>query len=62
MVPQAAATSSTATVSPHSSTLSPTRASRPVRSTVIMSMETRPTSRVRRPFTATGVPLGAWRG
>ena len=31
-------------------------------STQIMSMDTRPTVRVRFPLTSTGVPLGAWRG
>jgi hypothetical protein len=34
----------------------------PSRSTVIMSIETRPTVRVRFPATRTGVPVGAWRG
>jgi len=30
-------------------------------STQIMSIDTRPTVRVRLPLTSTGVPLGAWR-
>jgi hypothetical protein len=33
-----------------------------VRSTVIMSIDTRPNVHVRTPSTNTGVPLAAWRG
>jgi uncharacterized membrane protein len=51
---------------PHSVTSLPkptgTPAAHGVRSTVIMSMLTRPTRRVRTPFTSTGVPVSQWRG
>ncbi|MDT4819199.1 hypothetical protein FQZ97_523130 [compost metagenome] len=48
---------------PHSVTSAPKAASGTgVRSTVIMSMLTRPTMRVRTPFTSTGVPVSQWRG
>ena len=48
---------------PQSVTLLPTPASgRPVRSTVSMSMLTRPTVRLLRPSTSTGVPVGQMRG
>ena len=52
-----------ASPSPHSTTSEPMRApGTGVRSTVIMSMDTRPAVTVRTPSTRTGVPLGAWRG
>ena len=48
---------------PHSVTSLPMPASGTgVRSTVIMSMLTRPTMRVRTPSTSTGVPVVQWRG
>ena len=57
------ATSSTGKPSPHITTGEPTCASGTGRkSTVSMSIETRPTVRVRAPETSTGVPDGAWRG
>ena len=52
---------------PHNVTSLPKPASTParcsgVRSTVTMSMLTRPTRRVRTPLTSTGVPVSQWRG
>ena len=59
-VPAAVATSSTGIASPHSVTGMPMRASGTgSRSTVIMSMETRPAVLVMTPSTITGVPVGA---
>ena len=68
MVPAGCATSSMGSTAPlrarpQSVTSLPKPASGTgVRSTVTMSMLTRPTTRVRTPSTSTGVPLGAWRG
>ena len=64
MVPAACATSSIGRPSPHSVDRAADAARRAsaVRSTVSMSIETRPTSVVRTPSTSTGVPFGAWRG
>ena len=73
MVPAARATSSTGKAAPvdgetpQSTTSLPIPAGTPAassgdRSTVIMSMLTRPTMRVFTPPTSTGVPVGAWRG
>mgnify|MGYP002652511503 CR=1 FL=1 len=57
------ATSLASTCLPHSSTRLPNPAcGRSVRSTVSMSIDTRPIRRVRWPSTITGVPVGAWRG
>ena len=50
-------------IAPHNSTAVPTPApGHGVKSTVIMSMETLPTMRVRTPSTTTGVPVGACLG
>ncbi len=63
MVPERAATVSTAMSGPHSCTGSPGRASgRSVTSTISMSIDTRPASGATRPFTSTGVPFAALRG
>jgi hypothetical protein len=71
-VPAACATSSMGSTAPlrarpHNVTSLPKPASMPaaitgLRSTVTMSMLTRPTRRVRTPFTSTGVPVSQWRG
>src|SRR5690606_10216574 len=63
-VPAACATASTdGPPSPHSTTGEPTVASGiGVRSTASISMDTRPSSRVARPATVTGVPVPACRG
>ena len=67
MVPAAAATSSAGTVpampSPHRVTGASTPASgMSLKSQASMSIDTRPMVRVRRPMTAIGVPVEAWRG
>src|SRR5690606_22558645 len=63
-VPADSATASTeGPPSPQSTTRAPTPASgMSVRSTASMSMDTRPSRRVGRPATTTGVPVPAWRG
>ncbi|GHU38025.1 hypothetical protein AGMMS50256_36700 [Betaproteobacteria bacterium] len=59
-MPAAAATSSAASPSPHSTTSLPTPACGiSVRSQVNMSIDTRPTVAVRAPATRIGVPFGA---